>query len=244
MNKKAKILTLLGAMLLVVLVVAANVWRMHSTVRDVRVEIDYCGADTLVQGSQVAALVRQQMPSIDSVQLRDVDLHAVERIAASSPYLKSCQASTSIGGAVVLYVVQRRPIVRVFADDQEFYLDDEGYRVPLSGLASADVIVANGNLRAKGPKLKDVWLLASYLDQHPDIAPLFDQIYRDAHGDLFLTPKLGTHVVQLGSVAYLDDKFHNLVALYTRGLPQAGWETYSQVSVKYRGQVVCTKRQK
>ena len=41
----------------------------------------------------------------------------------------------------------------------------------------------------------------------------------------------------------LDDKFHRLMALYQRALPQVGWEKYSQVSVKYRGQVVCTRRE-
>lgn len=243
MKKKSRILSLLSFVLLLVLVVAANVWRRHSMVRDVRVEIDYCGADTLVTGRMVAELIRHEMPSVDSVMLRDVDLKAVEQAASKSPYITQCQASTSIGGAVVLYAVQRRPVVRVFVGQEEFYLDSEGFRVPLSPYGSSDVVVASGNLSSKGKNLKEVWQLACYLDQHPEVGPLFDQIYRDAKGDLYLTPKLGSHVVQVGSVENLDDKFQNLVALYTRGLPQAGWETYKQVSVKYRDQVVCTKRQ-
>lgn len=242
MKKKSKIITILSFVLLIVLVVVANVWRKHSVVRDVRVEIDYRGADALVVARNVADLIRSEMPSIDSVMLRDVDLRAVELAASKSPYLMHCQASTSIGGAVVLYAVQRRPVVRAFVGQEEFYLDDQGYRMPLSAAGSADVPVASGNIQAKGKTLKDVWQLACYLDQHPEVGPLFDQIYRDAKGDLYLTPKLGSHVVQVGSVENLDDKFKNLVALYTRGLPQAGWETYRQVSVKYRDQVVCTKR--
>ena len=86
--------------------------------------------------------------------------------------------------------------------------------------------------------------MAKYLFQHQRLAPLFDQIYRDAKGDLYLTPKLGSHVVQIGSAQQLDEKFRNLMAFYTRGLPQVGWETYSQISVKYHGQVVCTRRNK
>ena len=121
-------------------------------------------------------------------------------------------------------------------------MDDKGSRMPNSTVGWSDVIVASGNIPAKGKGQKEVWALANYLDRHPDLSPLFDQIYRDAKGDLFLTPKLGNHVVQVGDVENLDEKFHNLMALYTRGLPQAGWEKYSQVSVKYKGQVVCTKR--
>lgn len=242
MKKKTKIISILFVVLLVILVVAANIWRRQSQVRDVRVDIDYCGADTLVTGTEVADLVKKELPSLTSKMLRDVELEAVEKAAAKSPYLRDCEAGTSIGGSVVVFAVQRRPIVRVCAKDKEYYLDDKGYRVPTSLTGSCDVIVASGNIPYKGKGLKDVWLLASYLDQHPDVAPLFDQIYRDAKGDLFLTPKLGNHVVQVGSAENLEEKFNNLIALYTRGLPQAGWEKYKQVSVKYRGQVVCTKR--
>lgn len=242
MKKKTKIISILTIVLLVVLVVAANIWRRQSIVRDVRVDIDYCGADTLVTSMQVAELVKKELPSLTSQMLRDVDLKRVEKAAAKSPYLRDCEAGTSIGGSVVVFASQRRPIVRVCAKDKEYYLDDKGYRVPVSHIGSCDVIVASGNIPYKGKGLKEVWTLASFFDQHPDVAPLFDQIYRDGIGDLFVTPKLGNHVVQVGSADNLEEKFYNLKALYTRGLPQAGWETYKQVSVKYRGQVVCTKR--
>lgn len=242
MSKKTKIFSTIFLVLLVVLVVVANVWHWRSLVRTVNVEIDYCGAEALVTPNQVSRLIMKEMPYLKSTMLRDVDLRAVEKAASKSPFLRDCQAGTSIGGAVVVYAVQRRPIVRVFAKGEEYYLDEKNVRVPVSRAGSCDVIVASGNIQPKGKNLKKAWTLAKYLDQHEDLAPLFDQIYVDEKGDLFLTPKLGPHVVQLGSEKDLDEKFANLMALYTRGLPQAGWETYSQVSVKYRDQVVCKKR--
>lgn len=241
-RKGRNIISVVTAMLLVGLLVAANVWRRQSLVKDIRVEIDYCEADTLVSCRQVAALVRKQMPEISRQRLGDVDLKRVEQAAAKSPFLRNCQASTSIGGAVVVYAVQRRPVMHVCAQGQEFYVDDQGYRLPMSRAGACDVIVASGAVPPKGKWLKQVWNLAMYIDQHPDLRPLFDQIYRSPQGDLYLTPKLGSHVVQMGSDQDLDAKFHNLMALYSRGLSQAGWDTYRQVSVKYRGQIVCTKR--
>lgn len=242
MKKKTKILTVSAIVLLGVLIVAANIWREKSLVRGIRVDIQYDGVDTLVRGNEVADSIKAALPALYSTQIGKVDLKAVER-ASRSPYLHNCEAATSISGSVVLFAVQRRPIVRVFAGGQEFYLDDQGYRVPTSRHGSCNVIVASGNIPLKGVGLNQVWKLAQYLDNHPDIAPLFDQIYRDEKGDLYLTPKVGDHVVQLGSVDNLDEKFSNLLALYRRGLPQAGWDTYRQVSVKYRGQVVCRRRQ-
>ena len=242
MNRKTKILSVIIIALLAILVLAANIWRSRSMVRDVRVDIDYCGVDTLISEGEVADLIRGAIPDITSKLVRDVDLRAVERVAAASPYLDNCKAGTSIGRSVVLFATQRRPIVRVCAQGDEYYLDDKYCKVPNSQTGSCDVIVASGNIPSKGGGLKAVWNLADYLDKHSDLAPLFDQIYRDGKGDLYLTPKLGNHVVQMGDTTNLDEKFHNLIAFYTRGLPQVGWEKYSQVSVKYKGQVVCTKR--
>lgn len=225
-------------LLIVALIVAANLWRGSSQVQGIRVDIDYCGADTLVMPQQVADLVLNTMPDVTSQRLRDVDLSKVAKAAVASPWLVRCEAGTSIGGTVVVHGVQHRPIVRVCSHGGEYYLDDRGYRVPVSRVGSADLIVASGNIPPRGKGLRDVWTLASYLDGHKQLAPLFDQIYRDAKGDLFLTPKLGNHVVQIGSPDDLDSKFINLMAFYHNALPQAGWETYSQISVKYRGQVV------
>ena len=241
MKKKTKILTVSLLVLLVALIVAANVWREKSLVHDIRVDIQYDGTDTLVTSAEVADSIKKALPSLFATQVGRVDLKAVER-ASQSPYLRNCEAATSISGSVVLFAVQRRPVVRVFAGGREFYLDDRGCRVPTSRHGSCNVVVASGNIPYKGAGLNQVWKLAMYLDRHPEVGPLFDQIYRDEKGDLYLTPKVGDHVVQLGSVDDLDEKFSNLMVLYRRGLPQAGWDTYRQVSVKYHGQVVATRK--
>lgn len=241
-KKKTKIVSISLLLLLAVVVVVANIWRSHSQVRNVRVDIEYRGGDTLVTPAQVSSLVQEKCPGIVTQMIRDVDLDAVAQAAATSPWLYECEAGTSIGGSVVVHAVQRRPIVRVFGRDGEYYLDDHESRVPLSRVSECNVLIAGGNIPEKGKGLKQVWMLAHYLDSHPDLAPLFDQIYRDGKGDLFLTPKLGGHVVQVGSVNNLDEKFHNLMVFYVKGLPQTGWDTYSQVSVKYRDQVVCTRK--
>lgn len=240
--KKSRIISILSVALIVALIVGANVWRSHSVVRDVRVDIDYQGADTLIPQEQVKEMIVAAMPHLYTTRLKQVDLEAVEKAVAASPFFVDCQAGTSIGGAVVLFARQRRPVVRVFTGSTEYYLSDTRHPMPLSPYGSSDVIVAGGTIPLKGKGLDDVWALANYLDRHPDYGVLFDQIYRDSRGDLFLTPKVGSHVVQVGSTDNLDDKFRNLMVFYTRGLPQAGWDTYSQVSVKYRDQVVATRK--
>ena len=68
--KKNQIISIIVMALLVLLVLAANVWRRHQQVKGVRVDIDYCGTDTLVTAQQVENLIIATIPSILSKQLR------------------------------------------------------------------------------------------------------------------------------------------------------------------------------
>ena len=130
--KKSRIISILSVALIVALIVGANVWRSHSVVRDVRVNIDYQGADTLIPPEQVKEMIVAAMPHLYTTRLKQVDLEAVEKAVAASPFFVDCQAGTSIGGAVVLFARQRRPVVRVFTGTAEYYLSDSCHPMPLS----------------------------------------------------------------------------------------------------------------
>lgn len=238
MSKKAKIITLVVIVLTGILIVAANVWRSHALFHDLRVHIDYQECDTLVTDTEVKEMVMRSIPDLPSSMIRDIDLTAVEKAAAKSPYLRQCEASTAIGGAVVIHAVQRRPIVRVVTGSREYYLDGQCRQVPISNIGTSDVIIASGDITPHSKGERSVWTLAQYLDNHPDQSVLFDQIYRDNHGILYLTPKLGNHIVEIGDTSLMEDKFERLMAMYSRGLPQTGWNTYNLISVRYRGQII------
>ena len=92
------------------------------------------------------------------------------------------------------------------------------------------------------PAATALWKVATFLDNEDDYAPLIDQIYIERDGDIMMVPKVGDHLVELGSPDDLDAKFSNLLAFYRKGMPRAGWNTYSQISLKFKGQVVCTKK--
>ena len=69
-----------------------------------------------------------------------------------------------------------------------------------------------------------------------------NQIYIERNGDMMMVPKVGDHVIELGTIDDLDNKFSNLLTFYLNGMPRAGWNTYSKISLKFKGQVVCTKK--
>lgn len=63
--------------------------------------------------------------------------------------------------------------------------------------------------------------------------------------ELVLIPRTGSHVVEFGQVgdeAQIESKLNKLLAFYQNGLTKLGWDMFSTISVRYEGQVVCTKR--
>ena len=244
-----------GAVLLVGITVAANIARLHSTVRDVAVDIRTPSSPKtpqLVSAQTVKDSIYAAMPRLGATRVADVDCDRVVAAALNVPYIESAKASVSVSGRVVVKAVQRRPIARLFYGNRECYFDNTGHLFPISTMADCNVLVAGGNFGAQTARLsnpdslpvqmQELITVASFLDSHSDYLSLIDQVYSQSEGNLYVVPKLADIVVELGDADNLDEKFTNLLAFYRNGMPRAGWNTYSRISLKYDGQVVCTKR--
>lgn len=241
-------LIVLGAAVLAVLVIVANVVRSRSQVRGLEVVIRYGKSPHLVEDHVVKDTVLHRMPNLLQVSVKNVDCHRVAAMARRVPYLENVSASVSVGGKVVVRADQRRPVMRLYYGNREFYVDSKGALFPPSATGFCDVLVAGGNfteplrLDSLNAQTTALWKVACFLDDEDDYAPLIDQIFIERDGDIMMVPKVGDHVVELGTADDLDAKFSNLLTFYRKGMPRAGWNTYSKVSLKFKGQVVCTKK--
>lgn len=251
MKRPYKIMLILaGTLALAVLVIVANVMRSRSQVRGVEVSIRYGHTPVLVKEQTVVDSVMKELPTLTAKYVKDVDRKAVAEAASRVPYLKDVSAAVSVSGKVVVKATQRRPIARIFYGGRELYIDSEGRLMPISKVGDCDVLVAGGvfdePLRADSLNSKVAALLelACFLDSERKYNGLIDQIYIERDGDIMLVPKLGNQTIELGSVEDLDTKFSNLMTFYRKGMPRAGWNTYSRISLKFRDQVVCTKEMK
>jgi cell division protein FtsQ len=57
-----------------------------------------------------------------------------------------------------------------------------------------------------------------------------------------LIPRLGQHRILLGDTTDLRDKLDRMRTFYLQGLNNTGWDKYELINLKYKNQVVCTKR--
>lgn len=249
LKRPAKImLILLSAAVLAVLVIFANVARSRSQVRGIEVVIRYGDTPRLVGSQVVVDTVLRHMPNLLQLSVKNVDCKRVASVARRVPFLTKVSASVSVGGKVVVHAEQRRPIVRLYYGPREFYIDRDGALFPPSALGFCDVLVASGSFSepmrvdSLNAQTSAIWKLACFLDTEKNYRDLIDQIYIERDGDMMMVPKVGDHVIELGTVGDLENKFSNLLTFYRKGMPRAGWDTYSKISLKFKGQVVCTKK--
>ena len=97
--------------------------------------------------------------------------------------------------------------------------------------------------------IEKVYMLADYIRHHEFWNDQVQQVFVNADGDLELIPRVGNHTIILGDVTAgqngekeLNEKFKKLFLFYKEGLSKQGWDKYSAINLKYKDQVVCTKK--
>ena len=255
-NRKYSIaLKFISIILVVVCIVYANISRGKAEINGLNIDIEYNGNDTLVTATDLKNIMASKIPDINTFTINDIDRKKIEDIIKQNPYIESSNVSVSIKGTIQINAVQRTPIVRIIQNSKQFYLDNNGKYIPASRINNPNVIIASGyiigtindemnkkNIDTTENDISRIYKLATYLIEHKDLKPLFDHIYICQNGDIELVPKVGNHTIVIGDLNNLDEKFENLFAIYNKGFSNIGWDSYKKINLKFKNQVVCTKK--
>jgi cell division protein FtsQ len=69
-----------------------------------------------------------------------------------------------------------------------------------------------------------------------------EQVLVNDKSELILIPKVGDHQIILGTTEGLEEKLNRLMLFYKEALTKTGWNQYGTINLKYKGQIVCTKK--
>jgi cell division protein FtsQ len=186
---------------------------------------------------------------------KDIQLEQVERLLETHPYVARAEAHLNLQNELCVDIWTEQPLLRLQnAQGKAVYLSERGRILPLRKAMPVRVAVVNGFLgeipeagsvlpAGANPRLDELLAFGLYLRDDPFFHLLFSQIYCHSSGEYTLIPRLGTHKVLLGKMdGDFSVKMENLRAFYTQGLPRGSWDRYTQLNLKYKNQVVCTKQ--
>ncbi|MDP4184049.1 MAG: cell division protein FtsQ [Bacteroidota bacterium] len=221
----------------------------HKT-RCTSLEIDIVDSlnGTFIRKSDILALINRKIPGVVGVPLNRINLNKIEEAVKSHPTVRDAVVFTTLydrqkvyGGKVVIKVWQQIPLLRVISPAEDYYVSRDGKRMPVSSSYVPYVIVASGAITHKMAQT-DLFKLADFINKDKLWKAQIEQIYVNSSGEIYLAPRVGDHIIELGGTDSLDVKFRNLKALYNQTFNAKGWNLYDTISVKYTNQVVCSKK--
>lgn len=169
-----------------------------------------------------------------------LNVQGIEELLEQNPFVKNIECYVTPSGIFTIDVWQREPIFRVSAATN-YYVDIAGQVIPTSDAFVPFVHVVSGNVNKEFAvsELKDFVL---YLRNNPFWNAQIAQIVVDANNELILIPRIGEHEIEFGTLEEYKLKLAKLKKFYLQGLNTIGWEQYKKISLKYKNQVVCTKK--
>lgn len=247
---------IVGAVAMLLLVVAAVQYRKKSVVTDDGLEIiivkNDAGNKFIRERDVTEILFREFRHAIVGQPLELIDIEEVEKVLESDIFIKDADVYVDALNKVHITIEQRVPIARIMdEEDPSYYLDSDGKRVRTSPKFTARVIVVTGKvghfddnyMNVPHNRLKRVFELIQFINADPFWKAQFEQIHVDHSGDVSLIPKLGDHKIRFGVPNEdIKDKFHRLEVFYKDGLPVEGWNKFESINLGYKGQVVAKRR--
>lgn len=223
-------------------------------------DFEYLG---FVEEDDIRELLAQHFGQIENIPLANIDVHYLERLIYTNPWVERADVYMSINGVIDIEIEQRIPILRIInSAGENYYMDSQGKLMPWSPNFTPRTLIAAGNINEKyhewcktnidqiinndtlktSTLLDDLYALTRFILANKFWQAYTEQIFVNEKGDIELVPKVGNHKIIFGNADEIPEKFWKLKVFYKEGLNYTGWENYDTLNLKFKNQVVCTRK--
>lgn len=219
---------------------------------DVKIYIP--GSQYFIDKKEVEKILQISSFTMIGRRIDNINLHNLENKLKANPFIEYAKVYADMDGIIMIEIVQRQPILRIMNQfDQDYYIDKNGLKIPLSANFTAKVVAANGSIDEPfGGKVdtlrtllaKDLFKTAAFIRSDSLWDAQIAQIYVNTSHEIELIPRVGNQRILLGNADSVEVKFHNLLAFYKQALPKVGWDAYKLINIKYANQIIGVKNTK
>jgi len=258
MKRIVRILLLIPSLYLVIMPVFYSRWHNSKPCRKIEITILDSSDYHFVTKRDIQNTIIKNNGNIVGKPLREIKMDEIENTMSQYRELKTAEVFMSIDGVLHIVGDQRTPIMRVMANNGgDYYVDDEGVVIRRRNLYTPRLHIVGGNVNIsqamlngvsvldtsiKNSILKDIYYLVNYINRDDFWSAQIDQIFVDRNDGIDLIPRVGNHIIHLGSADDFEGKLSNLEVFYDKVLPEVGWNKYSTINLAFRDQIVCKRR--
>lgn len=232
---------LVGVSLLIFLSLTSRENQSEIICNSLSISIETKGGLFFIDEEMIEGLLLESEDSLLGKSFEDINIYLLEDFVEEHPNIEKAELYLALNGTLCVDVKQRKPIVRVFEEEQSYYLDSKTEPIPLSDKYSARVLQVYWNeiTPARKEILKTV---LTAVEDDEFFKAQITALEFDENDELIIYPRVGDHKIILGEAQNIEEKFEKLKVFYRHGLENVGWNRYSHINLKFENQVVCTKR--
>jgi len=209
------------------------------------------GNNNFIERDEVDRILLANSGPLVGQNLEDINIHKLENLLKANPFIEYAKVFADMNGIIHVDIRQRKPLVRIInRANVNFYIDENGFKIPMSDNYTARVLVANGLIdedfsgkvdTISSQLTRDLFRTAKFIQSDTLWNDQIEQLFVSLSGDIEIVPRVGDHKIILGTADSLQTKFRNLLVFYKRAIPKVGWNTYKSINLKYANQIVCEK---
>ncbi len=237
---------------IILITILSNMMIRNSYVQSVELTINYPSNDTVLYKPSILQNLQRNFGNFLSQKRKDISTNTIKQYLETQNFVQQASVSITITGILKIDIIQRLAVVRVFTKDKHTYYIDQYMNILRTDTdKSVNAIVANGDITDKASTVIDtiknkqlfaIYKLSMMINQDSILRYQIDQIVKQDTGYI-LVPKIGDYYITLGEKQDWQEELLRLHWLYKKAFLQYGWENYSHIDLRFKNQVICTKKQ-
>jgi len=240
-----------SVMLVAYLVIALTVTASQPDTTECRgVEITVTGNDRQAQNFVTEEELARELDSLPSkapgMAMANINTQTIRKRLLELDKIEDAEVVRMTDGTIHIKATPIIPVARIFDRGESYYINRSGKRVSASARYHKDVPIIEGHFEYADTAFTPASLLPllSYIAGDSVWNSYISMIKVKSPSDIILVPVIREHVINIGAPSDLDDKFSRLKKFYSEVLPLQGWEKYDTLTLKWKGQLVASKRRR
>ncbi len=193
-----------------------------------------------VDEAKVLKILQRSNLKLKGEKVKDLKISEIKNALLNTSVIKQADCYVTPAGDLNIDIWQREPVFRVIATP-DYYVDAEGKIMDVSSDFVVYVPVVTGAVSQK-MVTGDLLQFILFLQKNDFWNAQIEQIDVTPAKEIILIPRVGDHEIELGTLDNYESKLKKLEIFYLNGLNKIGWGDYKTISLKYKDQVVCTKK--
>ncbi len=239
----------IGGFLILGLIILAVDMRKEKPILEINTEIEALpDSSFLIEEEDVLVELDRGLGfQVIGQSFKNIDLNRIETLLEKNSFIKDAEVFLDSRNSLGIHIVQRKPIVRVISSrGDQYYLDEEGIKLPLSKHFAVNIITATGDYPPFSPDfltkdnaLHDLFKLCSEIEADPFLKSMLVQVHVNLKREFTLVPMIGDQKIIFGEFDDSMQKWNKLKVFYKEAMPFVGWRKYRNLDLRFRNQIVC-----